>query len=138
MTPSPLTALAKLRAAGAAGSLGAACAELGIRLLVAHGSAVDAGGSIEPKDLDLAFRGPGADLLAVADRLGEISEFSDIDLMDLDRANPVARARATGPRSEVLYEAAPGVFATEQMAALAMDMETRWLRRLDLELMAGR
>jgi hypothetical protein len=37
---------------------------------------------------------------------------------------------------EPLFEAEPGLFATRQMAALTERMDTAWLRRLDLELMA--
>jgi hypothetical protein len=47
----------------------------------------------------------------------------------------VARAAALGV-CERLYEDEPGLLANRQMAAVAERMDTAWLRRLDLELMA--
>lgn len=52
----------------------------------------------------------------------------------IDGAAPVLRARALSGLG--LYESEPGVFATEQMAALAEERDTAWLRRLDLETLA--
>lgn len=54
------------------------------------------------------------------------------------RANPRRAIGSYGPCSLPLYEAAAGDFATAQMAALTAEMDTRHLRHLDLELMAGR
>lgn len=56
--------------------------------------------------------------------------------MDLGRAGPVARSRALAPGSEVLHEARKGIFAEAQIAAITEEMETRPMRRRDLELLA--
>ena len=53
-----------------------------------------------------------------------------IDILVLDRADPVARAR--GLTGVGLFEAEPGLWATTQMAALAEARDTDHLRELDL------
>ena len=50
----------------------------------------------------------------------------------------VAAGRALGPAAEPLHEAAPGLHALAQMAALTTEMETERLRRWDLDLLASR
>ncbi|WP_139320692.1 hypothetical protein [Saccharomonospora sp. CUA-673] len=138
----PHDALARLRAMAADGTLARLCAEHHVDLLVAHGSAVDPEPLRPPRDLDLAYlttRRERVDRLALTNALLAALRFDDLDLMNLNGANPVAMARALGPgRNEVLYEAEDGLFATMQIAALKMEMETRWMRRRDLELMAER
>lgn len=140
MSLSAYDALQRLEALAADGELGALCERHGIELLVVHGSAVDSESLRPARDLDLAFqrrRGSDADVVGLANDLLRAVRFGDIDLMDLNRAGPVPRARALAARSLPLYEAEPGLFATAQMAALTIEMETRGLRRLDLELMAS-
>lgn len=124
----------------ATGDLGALCERHGVELLVVHGSVLDDEPIRPPLDLDFAYRfrrGVERDVVALVSDLTEAARYGGIDPMDLHRAGPVASARALGPQSLVLYEAFGGAFAIAQMAALTMEMETRALRRLDLELMAG-
>ncbi len=99
----------RLRAARADGRLAQACAATGIELVVLFGSA-----ATEPDPHGL-----------VGDAL---------DVLDLDRAGPVARQRAL-TQGEVLVQLRPGAFATRQMAAMREFIETDPFRRLDLEMM---
>lgn len=139
MTRTACGALDRLRGIQETGELGGLCERQGLDLLVVYGSALLQEPLRPADDLDIAYRHrPDAD----PDVLGLVNELMDgfdrIDPMDLRNAGVVARARALGPHSLPLYEAAAGDFATAQMAALTTEMETRHLRRLDLELMAGR
>lgn len=141
MTGDPYEALRTLRSSAARGELGAMCVRHGVELLVAHGSVLDAHPLRPAADLDLAYRhkaGSRQDRVALVNELLELTRFDRLDLMDLSRAGPVARARALGPCSLPLYEVGRGTFAENQMAALTEEMETRWLRRLDLELLADK
>lgn len=79
-----------------------------------------------------------ADIITIIGAFIEAARFDDVDMMDLRRAGDVARARALGPRSELLYESGRSLFTMAQIAALTTEMESRHLRRRDLELMAGR
>lgn len=80
---------------------------------------------------------PGAcgDVLAVLDELAGLTGSDDVDLLVLDDAGPVARERAL-VGSIALFESRPGAYAEAQMAAICERMDTDWLRRLDLELLA--
>lgn len=141
MVDSPYEALARLQSMVATGGLGSLCVRHGVDLLVVHGSVLDDEPLQPAQDLDLAFRctrESTSNVVALTNDLLDAAAFDDVDLMDLRRADPVARARALAPRSEILYEAAPGLFTTAQTAAITMEMETRRLRRLDLALMAER
>lgn len=140
MTRTPRDALAVLRKKAADGSLGTLCERLGIELLVAHGSAVVDDALRKPRDLDLAFGSSDrrADIVEIVAALIDASAFEGIDVMDLRRAGDVTRARALGPHSELMYEARPSLFTEAQIAALTTEMESRYLRRRDLELMAQR
>ena len=132
----PLEALDRLRSAAASTELERVCQRLGIRLLVVFGSAIDEERLREPEDLDVAvLLTESTDLVDVVNGLLDLVRCDALDVMDLGRAGVVARASALGV-CEPLYEAEPGLFANRQMAALAERMDTAWLRRLDLELMA--
>lgn len=112
------------------------CAEAGIDLLVAFGSATDPRWPVAPRDLDLAVSmTQGSDLLRVIDALTMHLGFDRIDVMDLDRAGTVAGAQALG-RGELLYEATRGTFAERQILALVQHADTKWLRDLQLEALA--
>lgn len=140
MATTPYDALRRLRELAASGQIAALCERHNVTLLVVHGSVLDAQPLRPARDLDLAFqvrRGVEYDTVALANDLIDAAGFEGLDIMDLLRANPVARARALGPGGLVLYEAESGLFARAQMAALTTAMETRRLRRLDLELLAG-
>jgi predicted nucleotidyltransferase len=133
-------ALDRLRAAAVSGALDALCDELGIALVVAFGSTTAPDRLREPRDLDVAvrFRPDANDRVDVINALIDLTGFTEVDVVDLAAAGPVLRARALGPAGEPLYEATAGAYATAQMAALTEAMETAWLRRLDLELLAER
>jgi predicted nucleotidyltransferase len=128
-------ALSRLVAAATSGELRTACERHGVELLVAFGSAVRRDGRAQ--DLDIAVRLDPAetDVLALLDDLSTISLTSRIDLMNLAAAGPVARERAL-VGGLVLFERSPGTFARAQIAAMMERMDTDWLRRLDLDLMA--
>jgi hypothetical protein len=128
------TALRTLEVAASDGRLDELCDRLGVRLLGAFGSATkEAAGesSSDPGDLDIAvgFRGPRRELELI-DGLVVLTGYERIDIVDVDAAGPVARAEALV--GVPLYQDADGVYATEQMAALAERRDTEWLRRLDL------
>jgi predicted nucleotidyltransferase len=131
----PRQALDRLRSAAKTGELGAVCRRYGVALLVAFGSAVRRGTA--PRDLDLAvrFSGDTPDMLSFLDELTSLAGTSQLDLMDLGRAGPVAREQAL-VGGEPLVEEAPDLFDRAQLAAIMERMDTAWLRRIDLELMA--
>lgn len=133
-TRTPAEDLARLRAAAADGRLEAICREHGLELLVLFGSAVT---EEDPGDVDLAVawsRNHEPNLLSVVVSFLETVGDS-VDVMDLDRAGPVARQRAlTG--GELIVELTPHAFAERQMHAIREFIETAPFRRLDLELMA--
>ena len=124
-----------LKAAAAAGRIDEICERLGVRLLGVFGSACRSSGP-EPGDVDIAvsFAGPRRDLDLI-DALVQLTEFDAIDLAVVDLADPVLRGVAFV--GIPLFEAVPGAYAVAQMAALAEQRDTAWLRRLDLETMAG-
>ena len=65
----------------------------------------------------------------------DLVDSDHVDLLDLDRAGPVARQHALVP-GDPLYEYRPGEFARQQMRASGQRLGTEWMRRLDLALMA--
>lgn len=138
MAVDPTTALTRLRDAAARGGLDELCGHHGVRLLVAFGSAVREADR-PPNDLDIAVAfepGRAGDAVGLLADLSEVAGTGDLDLMDLDRGGPVARERAL-VACVPLFEWEPGTFARMQMAAMLERMDTAWLRRLDLEAMAG-
>lgn len=128
------SALERLRAAADDGTLDAISRGRNVRVLGAFGSALTAPA---PRDLDLGvgFLTGERHLLGLLDDLTVLTGCDDIDLAVIDGADPVLRARALSGVG--LYEHRPGAFAVEQMAALAEARDTAWLRRLDLDSMAG-
>lgn len=137
----PYDAFRSLRSSATDGELAALCERHGVELLVVHGSVLDVEPLRPAQDLDLAFRyvrGADGGQVALINDILQLTRIDEIDLMDLGRAGPVARARALAPDSVVLYEADRGIFAEAQVAAMTETMETRWMRRRDLELLATR
>lgn len=128
------SALERLRAAADDGTLDAICRRRQVRVLGVFGSALTAPG---PGDLDLGvgFLAGERDLLGLLDDLTVLTGCDHLDLAVIDGADPVLRARALSGMG--LYEHTPGAFAVEQMAALAEARDTAWLRRLDLDSLAG-
>ena len=124
------TALSRLRSAAEDGTIDDICDRHDVRVLGVFGSALT---SPEPQDLDIGvgFLRPGGDVLGLLDDLTQLTGFDRLDIAVIDEAGPVLRARALSGLG--LYESAEGLFATEQMAALAEERDTAWLRRLDLE-----
>ena len=139
MATDPRSALAALRAAAESEELRGECERLGIVLLVVHGSVTAPAPLGAPRDLDIAYRSrSGAHVLEVTEALIEMTGFEGIDVMDLASAGPVASAEALGPHSILLFESEPDAYAFAQASAIALAMETRWMRQFDLQLMAGR
>lgn len=128
----PRDVLDDLRCLRDTGQVAAVCEDLGIVLLVAFGNALDEGVA-EPRDLDLAVQlEPDRDLPGVVasllDRLGS----SAIDVLDLARADVVARYESLAG-GELLHERDPGTFDDLEIAAVLRMADTRWLRELRLE-----
>ncbi|MGB3053523.1 MAG: hypothetical protein WBB52_01615 [Acidimicrobiales bacterium] len=90
----------------------------------------------EPHDLDVAarFNGP-VRLLELIDLLVRTTGFDRVDVAVVNGNHPVLDAEALC--GIPLYEHAPGAFAEAQMAALSHRRDTAFLRRLDLEALAG-
>lgn len=133
----PREALATLRDLADRGELDHFCEERGIRLLVAFGSVADRQRA-EPGDLDLAVLiEDGVPLVAVVNAFTSLLGTDAVDVVDVRRADPVLRHRALVGAVVPLYECERGLFAEEQIAAMLTYMDTAWLRRLDLETMAG-
>ncbi len=125
----------RLAAAAADGRLDELCQRLQVRLLGLFGSAAR-GTSTEASDLDVAVEWlADGDVLALLDALTALARFDRIDIAVLNGAGPTLRAR--GLTGVGLYENEPGAYAVAQMAALAEWRDTAWLRRLDLQRMAG-
>lgn len=130
-----IAALDQLRSAAEDGTLDEICGRHGVRVLGVFGSVLT---SSHPRDIDIGvgFQGPGRDVLGLIDDLTQLTGSDQLDVAVIDGAEPVLRARALSGLG--LYESEPGVFASEQMAALAEERDTAWLRRLDLETLARR
>jgi len=97
-------------------------------------------GETDARDLDLAVAfepGHHVDLLGLLADVVDLVGTDAVDLMQLDRAGPVAREQAL-VAAVPLFESEDGAFARLQMAAMLERMDTDWLRRLDLDLLAGR
>ena len=113
------------------------CERRGVVLATAFGSAVRPHG--EPADLDIAVlfeRGLAhRDILGVIGDLTDATGLQNVDVTDLNRAGPVVRERAL-VGATLLFEARPGVLASEQIAAMLERMDTEWLRRSALTGMA--
>lgn len=129
------TALDRLLAARDEGRLDPLVERHGLELLVAFGSVTRTDGV--PHDLDLAVGHDGrADLVAMMTDLYHLTGFEHFDLLDLERAGIVARGEALGD-GWLLWEQRPGDFAERQVVALATMWDTRWLRDLELQQLAG-
>lgn len=133
---SALDAARQLRGAAVDGCLEALAEIHGLSLVVMFGSASRS--QPDAHDLDVAVGSrerAGLDVLSVICALMDLVDSDQVDLLDLDRAGPVARQHALVP-GEPLYEHQPGEFARQQMRASGQRLGTEWMRRLDLALMA--
>lgn len=114
------------------GELATMCAGFGVEIVTLFGSAADAGAV--PGDVDVAIGftvGAPRDLLGAVDALAELVPGDHLDVMDLDRAGPVAQKAAMSGR--VLYEAHPSVTTEREIRAFMAYEDTRWLRDLQTE-----
>lgn len=132
----PAAGLVRLREQAADGRLDGLCERHGIAVLTVFGSA--ARGETAARDLDVAVlhrRGYRVDYLAL---IGDLQRATgtDIDLAVLDGVGPVLRERAL-VGVEPLYEYRAGEWARAATAAVLERMDTAWMRRLDLDLLAG-
>jgi predicted nucleotidyltransferase len=133
----PAEGLARLRAAAETGELDPLCRRHRIRVLTVFGSA--ARNDPAARDLDVGVlleRGAAIDHLRLIDDLERLTE-ANVDLVHLNDAGPVLRERAL-VGSVVLDESEPGAWASASTAAMVERMDTEWLRRLDLDLLADR
>ncbi|MFP4512785.1 MAG: nucleotidyltransferase family protein [Acidimicrobiales bacterium] len=134
MTVTAKDALGRLERAAADGRLDELCRRFDVGVLGAFGSALDP--DAEPGDLDLAVSFDGQPrMLELIDALVDLTGFDGVDILDLDGASPVARARGVVGRG--LFESEPGRWAITQMAALAEERDTAHLRALDLTALQG-
>ncbi len=132
----PHEGLARLRAAARSGELDAFCAERGIRVLTVFGSTAKE--NTTPSDLDVAvlFKiDRSGDVVQLINEISDLTGVSEIDVMDLSRADPVAQEQAL-VKCIPLYEREIGAYAEARAAAICMRMDTDWLRKWDLKLMA--
>jgi predicted nucleotidyltransferase len=133
--------LARLRAAAASGELDAIAARHGLRVLTVFGSTAADDSSpedLDPQDLDIGvLPGPGRapDVVELYSDLVALAGTDRVDLAMLQHGGPVIRERAL-VGSIGLYESERGALARAGMAATLERMDTRWLRDLDLALMA--
>jgi predicted nucleotidyltransferase len=133
----PAEGLARLRAAAAAGGLEELCRRHRIRVLTVFGST--ARDDPAARDLDVGvLLEPGAsiDYLPLIDDIERLTD-ANVDVVHLNDAGPVLRERAL-VGSVVLDESEPGAWASASTAAMLERMDTEWLRRLDLDLLADR
>lgn len=136
MATDPLTAVRRLQQAADDGRLEQLARRHDVRVLTVFGSA--ARGATTARDVDVAVRfEPGAapDLLALHHDLAELTGSDDVDLLVLDRADPVAKERGLVGVLP-LYQSEPGAYADLQMAAMCERMDTAWLRTLQLDQLA--
>ncbi|MQA95843.1 MAG: hypothetical protein GEV11_14740 [Streptosporangiales bacterium] len=132
----PREGLERLRAAAADGSLAELCARHHVRVLTVFGSTI--GDKPNPQDLDIAVGfeyDAASDFLALMDDLMALTGVDRVDLLDLDRAGPVAKEQGL-TYGTPLFESEPGAYAVAEMAASGMRRDTAHLRRRMLELMA--
>jgi predicted nucleotidyltransferase len=125
------------RVAASSGDLGLLCRRYRISLLTVFGSV--SRGEPEPRDLDIGVLSEHG---AVVDHFGFITEVIDlvgsdeIDVVHLNSAGPLLRERAL-VGAIILHEEEPGTWARASTAAVMERLDTDWLRRLGLELLAG-
>ncbi|MPZ89638.1 MAG: DUF86 domain-containing protein [Nitriliruptorales bacterium] len=125
----------RLLAAAADGRLSDACKRHDVHVLGACGDATK--DDLRPgqrSDLDLAVAFHDRrhrDLLELVQELSALSGCDRIDLLDLHRADPLAREE--GLRGIPLYESESGAYARALMIAAQGRLDTVWLRRLQQE-----
>lgn len=135
MTITVADALARLGAAQESGALAEMCRRFGVEILVLFGSAAQEEATHPPGDIDIAVgfdHGAPRDVLGVIDALSALVPGDHVDIMDLDRAGPVAQ-KAAMFGSRVLYAVNASVVTEREIKAFMMYEDTRWLRALQTE-----
>ena len=133
----PREGLERLRAAAASGELRALCQRWHVNLLTVFGSA--GRDEPDPRDLDIGVLteyGADFDLFRFITDVIDLVGLEQVDVAHLNAAGPLLRERAL-VGSHILYESEPGTWARVSTAAVMERMDTEWLRRLSLELLAG-
>ncbi|MDR7301359.1 nucleotidyltransferase family protein [Haloactinomyces albus] len=134
----PIEGLRRLEAAAESGELSALCERHGIRIVTVFGSI--GRGEDNPRDLDVAVlteQDNDFDLLQARADFEELADVHDdnFDFAHLNNGGPVIRENAL-IGSIGLYEAQPGEQLERGTAAAMERMDTDWLRRLNLKLLA--
>jgi predicted nucleotidyltransferase len=129
-------AAARLQSGELSESIEALCETFGVKIMTIFGSAADPG-ALSPGDLDIGVQcvTDEVDVIGLTDALISLTDCDLVDLTVLNRGRPLIRAQALCGIG--LYERTKGSLAVAQMAALAEMRDTAWLRRLDLERLAG-
>lgn len=117
-------------------ALASLCVRFGVEIVTLFGGALTRS---DPGDLDIAvgFRrgdpsAPARGFLGVVNALVELVPGDHLDIMDLDRADPVAQMAALYG-SRILYQASTTATTERQMAAFTMYHDTQCLRDLQTE-----
>ncbi|MDO5629017.1 MAG: hypothetical protein Q4G43_11910 [Mobilicoccus sp.] len=127
-------ALGRLNHAVESGALAQTCRRFDVEIVTLFGSAVS---SAAPRDIDIAIGfAPGSprDILGVIDAVNGLVPGDHLDVMDLDRAGPVAQ-KAAMFTSRVLFAAHPSVTTEREIRAYMTYEDTRWLRDLQTEML---
>ena len=130
-------ALLRLEDAVARGELAETCRDFDVEIVTLFGSAATGPKGIEPRDIDLAVGfAPGVqrDFLGVVNALGALVPGDHVDVMDLDRAGPVAQ-KAAMLGSRVLYAAHPSAATEREIRAYMAYEVTRRLREMQTEML---
>lgn len=133
----PSEGLEQLRAAAESGELRVFCQQRHVSLLTVFGSA--GRGEPNPRDLDIGVlteHGADFDLFGFITDVIEFVGLEQVDVAHLNAAGPLLRERAL-VGSIILYENESGTWARASTAAVMQRLDTEWLRRLSLELLAG-
>jgi Polymerase beta, Nucleotidyltransferase len=134
---SVFAAVQRLQEATEDGGLAKLCEGHGIRVLTLFGSARTDPATARDLDLAVLLRSAAqASMVELVPDLMDLSGTEDVDVLLLNGASPTARFAGL-VNAVPLYESEPGAWAQCQMAAAVEFYETEWLRRLDLELLAG-
>lgn len=134
---SPAIGLARLRAAAASGELDQLCIRHRVRVLTVFGSA--ARGEQAARDLDVGVLFEPGTRVDYPSIIGDLQELTgaDVDLVRLDGAAALIRERAL-VGSVALHESEVGAWSRAATAAALERMDTAWMRRSSLELLARR
>jgi hypothetical protein len=133
---SQVDAVERLLRAADDGTLAAVCARHSVTILTLFGSARTDPASARDVDVAAQLGRTDGDVGALVVDLMELAGTDAVDVLVLNSASPVARFAGL-VEALPLWEATTGAWASAQMAAALEFYETDWLRRLDLQLMAG-